>query len=95
MTLTIGAQALGSAWRKMIRAARHALEPRHLDVGAGQQVDDRGAGHAHHVGDDHQRQGQRRQGAALRGARASACRRETLESEGKIGTCTARNSIRM
>ena len=45
--------------------ARQALQRRHLDVGAGQQVDDRRPRHAHHVRDHHQRQRQRRQDGAV------------------------------
>ena len=44
---------------------RRALEPRHLDIGRGQQVDDRGPRHAHHVRGDHQHQRQRRQEGAV------------------------------
>ncbi len=39
----------------------HTLEIRHLDVRAGQQIDDGGPRHAHHVGNDDQRQRQGRQ----------------------------------
>ena len=66
MTLTIGAQALGSAWRKMILRGRDALEARHLDIGAGEQVDDGGTRHAHHVRDDDEGEGERRQGNRAR-----------------------------
>ena len=45
--------------------ALEALEIGHLDVRAGQQVDDRRPGHAHHVRHHHQGQRQRRQGAAI------------------------------
>ena len=41
--------------------ARQAFELGHLDVGAGHDVDDRGAGHAHHVRDHDQRQRRDRQ----------------------------------
>ena len=64
MTVTIGAQALGRAWRRMMVRARQALELRHLDIGAGEQADDRGAGHPHHMGDDDQGERQGGQHAA-------------------------------
>ena len=75
MTVTIGAQALGSAWCRMTCARRYALELRHLDIGAGEQIDDGGPRHAHHVGDDDERQGQRRQRRSAAAARGTACRR--------------------
>ena len=50
----------------MMRAGRQALEAGHLDIGAGEQADERGAGHPHHVGDDDQEQGQGGQSCAAR-----------------------------
>ena len=60
-----GAQALGKAWRRMMRRWRDALEPRHLDIGAGKKIDDGGPGHAHHMGDDDQDERHGRQRAAI------------------------------
>ena len=81
MTVTIGAQALGSAWWTMTWRARHALELRHLDIGAGEKIDDGGARHPHHVGDDDEREGDRRQRRARQLLEEASCRSLTVESE--------------
>ncbi len=65
------------------RPRRHALQPRHLDVGRGQQVDDRRARHPHHVRRDDQRQRQRRQQRRGRAGRQNGMSGETLASDGK------------
>ena len=50
-TLMIGASAFGKACRRMIVDGRQALEFGRLDIGRLHDVEDRGAGHAHHVGE--------------------------------------------
>ena len=58
----------------------HAFELRHFDIGAGQQVDDRSPGHAHHVGHDdkgHSDGGQRR---AVEMLKERVCPTLTVES---------------
>ena len=55
-TLMIGAMALGKACLRMMSNGRQALQLRRLDIGRLHDVEDRGARHAHHVGEHHQRQ---------------------------------------
>ena len=53
-----GRQRVGQGVMGDDASALNALEIGHLDIGAGQKVDDRGPGHAHHVRDHHQGEGQ-------------------------------------
>ncbi len=65
MTLAIGAQALGRAWRRMMRHGAMPFSRAHLDIGAGEEIDDGRPGHPHHMRQDHQQQREGGQGAAI------------------------------